>query len=29
MPDGKLIEANRGLILKDNADAYAGECPMK
>ena len=29
LPDGKLIEANRGLIVKDDVDAYVGECPMK
>jgi branched-chain amino acid transport system substrate-binding protein len=27
--DGKLIEANRGLIVKDDVDAYVGDCQMK
>jgi len=27
--DGTLIEANRGLILKDDKDGYHGQCPMK
>jgi branched-chain amino acid transport system substrate-binding protein len=27
--DGSLIEANRGVILKDDKDAYYQECPMK
>ena len=29
LPDGKLIESNRGAILKDDVDAYVGDCPMK
>lgn len=29
LPDGKLIEANRGLLVKDDVDPYAGECTMK
>ena len=27
--DGTLIEVNRGIILKDDADAYHEECPLK
>ena len=27
--DGTLLEVNRGIILKDDADAYHGECPLK
>jgi branched-chain amino acid transport system substrate-binding protein len=29
LPDGKLIEANRGVVLKEQADAYVAECQMK
>jgi branched-chain amino acid transport system substrate-binding protein len=29
LPDGKLIESNRGILLKDDVDPYAAECPMK
>ena len=29
LPDGKLIESNKGLIVKDDIDPYAAECPMK
>lgn len=29
LPDGKLIESNKGLIVKDDVDPYAAECPMK
>jgi len=29
LPDGKLIEAGRGLLLKDDVDPYAQECEMK
>jgi branched-chain amino acid transport system substrate-binding protein len=27
--DGNLIEANRGLLLKDDVDAYAKDCTMQ
>ena len=26
--DGKLIESNRGLLIKDDVDPYAQECAM-
>jgi branched-chain amino acid transport system substrate-binding protein len=29
LADGKLIESYRGLLLKDDVDPYAAECPMK
>ena len=29
LPDGKLIESNRGLLVKDDVDPYAVECVMK
>jgi branched-chain amino acid transport system substrate-binding protein len=29
LPDGKLIESNRGLLVKDDVDPYAAECAMK
>ncbi len=29
LPDGKLIESNRGVMVKDDVDPYAAECPMK
>ncbi len=29
LPDGKLIESNRGLLIKDDVDPYAAECPAK
>jgi branched-chain amino acid transport system substrate-binding protein len=29
LPDGKLIESSRGLLVKDDVDAYASECAMK
>lgn len=29
LADGKLIEANRGLLVEDDVDPYASECPMK
>ncbi|MDO8770915.1 MAG: ABC transporter substrate-binding protein [Burkholderiaceae bacterium] len=29
LPDGKLIESNRGVIVKEDIDPYAAECPMK
>jgi branched-chain amino acid transport system substrate-binding protein len=29
LPDGKLIEANRGLLVKDDVDPYASECSMQ
>lgn len=29
LPDGKLIESNRGLLVKDDVDPYAAECPLK
>lgn len=29
LPDGKLIEANRGVVVTDDVDPYASECPMK
>jgi branched-chain amino acid transport system substrate-binding protein len=29
LPDGKLIEANRGLLVKDDVDPYAFECSMQ
>ena len=29
LPDGKLIESNKGLLVKDDIDPYAGECSMK
>ena len=29
MADGKLIESNRGVIVKDDVDPYAAECSMK
>jgi len=27
--DGTLVEVNRGVILKDDVDAYHEECPLK
>ncbi|MCC7274623.1 MAG: ABC transporter substrate-binding protein, partial [Alphaproteobacteria bacterium] len=27
--DGSIAQVNRGVVFKDHADAYAGECPMK
>jgi len=27
--DGSLVEANRGLLIKDDVDVFAAECPMK
>jgi branched-chain amino acid transport system substrate-binding protein len=29
LPDGKLIESNKGVLVKDDVDPYAAECPMK
>jgi branched-chain amino acid transport system substrate-binding protein len=29
LPDGKLFESNRGLLVKDDIDPYAAECSMK
>jgi len=29
LPDGKLIESNRGVVVTDDVDAYASECSMK
>lgn len=29
LPDGKLIESARGLLVKDDIDPYASECAMK
>ncbi|MDB6001494.1 MAG: transporter substrate-binding protein [Rhizobacter sp.] len=29
LPDGKLIESMKGVLVKDDVDPYAAECPMK
>jgi branched-chain amino acid transport system substrate-binding protein len=29
LPDGKLIESNKGLLVQDDVDPYAAECTMK
>jgi branched-chain amino acid transport system substrate-binding protein len=29
LPDGKLIESNKGLLVSNDVDPYAVDCPMK